>query len=72
LNTCIAKIILKYLKYEKMSLMVQQGLLNIPQKFSREAKPYPKMAVPQMGYLAVCLGTENNAFGIWETDEKEE
>src|ERR671910_2352841 len=31
----------------------------------------PKMAVPGMGYLAVCLDTEknNNAFGIWETDE---
>jgi predicted enzyme related to lactoylglutathione lyase len=22
-----------------------------------------------MGYLAVCLDTENNAFGIWETNE---
>jgi len=29
----------------------------------------PKMAVPGMGYLAVCLDTENNAFGIWETNE---
>ena len=29
----------------------------------------PKMAVPGMGYLAVCLDTENNAFGIWETIE---
>jgi predicted enzyme related to lactoylglutathione lyase len=28
-----------------------------------------KMAVPGMGYLAVCLDTENNAFGIWETNE---
>ena len=24
---------------------------------------------PGMGYLAVCLDTENNAFGIWETNE---
>ncbi len=26
----------------------------------------PKMAVPGMGYLAVCLDTENNTFGLWE------
>jgi predicted enzyme related to lactoylglutathione lyase len=30
----------------------------------------PKMAVPGMGYFAICLDTENNAFGIWETNEK--
>jgi uncharacterized protein len=29
----------------------------------------PKIAVSGMGYLAVCLDTENNAFGIWETNE---
>ena len=29
----------------------------------------PKMAVPGWGYLAVCLDTENNTFGIWEDDE---
>ena len=29
----------------------------------------PKMAVPGWGYLAVCLDTENNTFGIWEEDE---
>jgi len=28
-----------------------------------------KTAVPSFGYFAVCLDTENNAFGIWETDE---
>jgi len=28
----------------------------------------PKMPVPQMGYFAVCLDTEGNAFGLWETD----
>jgi uncharacterized protein len=22
-----------------------------------------------MGYFAICLDTENNAFGIWETNE---
>jgi uncharacterized protein len=28
----------------------------------------PKKAVPGMGYFAMCLDTENNSFGIWETD----
>jgi uncharacterized protein len=28
-----------------------------------------KMAVPGMGYFAVCLDTENNAFAIWESSE---
>lgn len=28
----------------------------------------PKMAVPGMGYFAICLDTENNGFGIWEMD----
>lgn len=27
-----------------------------------------KTAVPQMGYFAVCLDTEANAFGIWQND----
>jgi uncharacterized protein len=27
-----------------------------------------KTAVPSMGYFAVCLDTEGNRFGIWETD----
>jgi predicted enzyme related to lactoylglutathione lyase len=30
----------------------------------------PKTAVPQMGYFAVCQDTENNAIGLWETNEK--
>lgn len=29
----------------------------------------PKQAVPGFGYLAVCMDTENNIFGLWETDE---
>jgi len=28
-----------------------------------------KKSVPGMGYFAVCLDTENNSFGIWETDD---
>jgi predicted enzyme related to lactoylglutathione lyase len=28
----------------------------------------PKMAVPGMGYFVICMDTENNFFGIWETD----
>ena len=29
----------------------------------------PKMPVPGYGYLAVCIDTENNTFGLWETEE---
>ena len=28
-----------------------------------------KMAVPSVGYFAICLDTENNKFGIWESNE---
>ena len=28
----------------------------------------PRIAVPGMGYLAVCSDTENNTFGLWEND----
>jgi len=24
------------------------------------------MAIPNMGYFAVCSDTENNTFGLWE------
>jgi predicted enzyme related to lactoylglutathione lyase len=27
------------------------------------------MAVPEMGYFAICLDTEKNAFGIWEDNK---
>ena len=27
-----------------------------------------KMAIPGMGYLAVCSDTENNTFGLWQPD----
>lgn len=30
----------------------------------------PKMAVPGMGYFAVCMDTEGNVFGLWECDGK--
>jgi uncharacterized protein len=30
----------------------------------------PKRAVPGMGYFVLCSDTENNAFAIWETNEK--
>ncbi len=29
---------------------------------------FPKTAVPEMGYFAVCLDPENNGFGIWEVN----
>jgi predicted enzyme related to lactoylglutathione lyase len=28
-----------------------------------------KMAVPKMGYFALCLDPEENPFGLWLTDE---
>jgi predicted enzyme related to lactoylglutathione lyase len=28
----------------------------------------PKKAIPGMGFFAICMDTENNAFGIWETN----
>ena len=30
----------------------------------------PKTAVPQMGYFAICLDTEKNAFAVWEINRK--
>ncbi len=30
----------------------------------------PKTAVPGWGYLAICVDTENNTFGLWEEDEQ--
>jgi predicted enzyme related to lactoylglutathione lyase len=32
----------------------------------------PKMAVPGWGYLAVCLDTENNTFGLWQDENPPE
>jgi len=29
----------------------------------------PKAAVPNYGYFAVCLDTENNAFALWQSDK---
>jgi predicted enzyme related to lactoylglutathione lyase len=28
----------------------------------------PRMAIPGMGYIAVCLDPENNGFGLWENN----
>ncbi|MGA8106853.1 MAG: VOC family protein [Nitrososphaeraceae archaeon] len=30
----------------------------------------PKHAVPGIGYFVLCVDTENNAFALWETNEK--
>jgi hypothetical protein len=30
----------------------------------------PKMAVPAMGYLANCVDTEGNSFGLWEENKE--
>ncbi len=32
----------------------------------------PKTVVPGMGYMAMCLDTEHNVFGIWEEDKSAE
>lgn len=29
----------------------------------------PKQTVPGCGYLALCMDTENNTFGLWEEDK---
>lgn len=29
----------------------------------------PKMPVPGWGYLALCLDTEDNTFGLWQDDQ---
>ena len=29
----------------------------------------PKMTVPGWGYLAICIDTENNMFGLWQDDK---
>ncbi|MFC1846191.1 VOC family protein [Chloroflexota bacterium] len=29
-----------------------------------------KMTVPGFGYLAICLDTENNMFGLWQEDKE--
>lgn len=28
-----------------------------------------KTAIPKMGWYAICLDTEKNVFGVWQTDE---
>jgi predicted enzyme related to lactoylglutathione lyase len=29
----------------------------------------PKTPIPEWGFIAVCLDTENNTFGLWEEDK---
>jgi hypothetical protein len=59
----------------------QQGILNYVDvnsvdKYMEKVKKLggkillPKMAVPNVGYLAVCMDTENNTFGIFEDNKK--
>jgi len=37
-------------------------------QFGGGAVQVPKMALPKMGYMAVCSDTENNTFGLWQSD----
>jgi uncharacterized protein len=57
----------------------QQGILNYidvksVDEYAAKVKQLggtitvPKMAIPNMGYMAVCSDTENNTFGLWEND----
>ena len=57
----------------------QQGILNYidvksVDEYSAKVKQLggavkvPKMAIPKMGYMAVCSDTENNTFGLWQSD----
>jgi uncharacterized protein len=50
------------------------GVDNI-EKYSKKVvglggKVQPKMTVPGWGYLAVCVDTEGNPFGLWQEDKK--
>ena len=72
-NNAVAGGMMKRMKAE------QQGILNYidvksVEEFSTKVGKLggkivqPKMAIPGMGYLAVCTDTENNTLGLWETD----
>jgi uncharacterized protein len=63
----------------KRAMPEQQGITNYidvksVEEFSAKVEKLggkvkmPKMAVPDMGYLAVCSDTENNTFGLWQSD----
>ncbi|MDF1558513.1 MAG: VOC family protein [ANME-2 cluster archaeon] len=50
------------------------GVLSVDEYLARVEKlggkiVAPKMTVPGWGYLATCMDTENNLFGLWEEDE---
>lgn len=57
----------------------QQGITNFVDvksvdEYSDKVKQFggavqvPKMALSKMGYMAVCSDTENNTFGLWQSD----
>jgi predicted enzyme related to lactoylglutathione lyase len=63
----------------KRQMPQQQGITNLfdvksVQEYSAKVEQLggkvisPKHPVPGMGYFALCTDTENNGFGIWETD----
>lgn len=63
----------------KRAMPEQQGILNYidvksVDEYSHKVKQLggkvevEKMTVPGMGYLAVCSDTENNTFGLWQSD----
>jgi len=59
----------------------QQSILNyidVPsvEEFSAKVEKLggkivmPKAPVPEMGWFVICLDTENNPFGLWESDKE--
>lgn len=62
----------------KRAMPEQQGITNYidvksVEEYSAKVETWgkvkmPKMAVRGMGYLAVCSDTENNTFGLWQSD----
>jgi len=56
-------------------ITVYFGVDNI-EEYSRKVEEYggkvvnPKMTVPGWGYLANCIDTEGNVFGLWQEDAK--
>jgi uncharacterized protein len=47
---------------------VNRGMAKVKRLGGKICKP--RTAVPHMGYYAICLDTEKNAFALWEVNPK--
>ncbi|HKB56151.1 MAG TPA: hypothetical protein VKC51_01045 [Lacunisphaera sp.] len=45
---------------------VNRGMAKVKRLGGKICKP--RTAVPHMGYFAICLDTEKNAFALWEVN----